>query len=425
MKRRDAWIRFAIVQVVFIAALGVAFARLSSTESKVFNSQFARTSYLPTVNITRKTPLVIEPFYNDPQVVTDEELARVLMKIRPKFAARHLKPNYVEHALRAWSVHAEFQDPEIMSGATMLDFLTDHGKYIASWGNETKPLLQEKEKGVAIRWESKIDASVHHDHWLACLTEAGVSLDQPVFTPTRRDMTINDVLQQALRDFRPDEREVEWSAMAFGLWLAPNNHWRATNHRQLDFDLLAKRLMRGDQKFGVCSGTHRVYSLMLLWRLNDENSDSNHPPMLSPAMRDAVYAHLESVRDKIKVAQFADGHWSSDWSRGADAVKTPIEDDEYKQVIATGHHLEWLAIAPKELHPPHHQIVKAAKWIIKNTTESSNEKILKSYTFYSHVGNALALWRNTHPSKFWKTWQQQHPFQKAVSKPQSVVPPAP
>ena len=34
-----------------------------------------------------------------------------------------------------------------------------------------------------------------------------------------------DVLQEALRDFRLDETEVEWSALAFGLWIAPQKTW--------------------------------------------------------------------------------------------------------------------------------------------------------------------------------------------------------
>ena len=242
-------------------------------------------------------------------------------------------------------------------------------------------------------------------------------------------MTINNILQEAMRDFKLDGREVEWSAMAFGLWLAPQNSWETTDGRQLNFDLLAKRLMRGDQRFGVCSGTHRVYSLMLLWRLNDEQRVNGKSTFLSNNIRDQVYAHLESVRDRIKVCQFPDGHWPSDWSRGAEALSDPIEDIEYKQVIATGHHLEWLAIAPKELHPPHEQIVKAADWIIKNTSSTPDDIIAGRYTFYSHVGNALALWRHTHPADFWKKWRQTHPYEKPQHKPKqpddNTLPPAP
>ena len=291
-----------------------------------------------------------------------------------------------------------------MSGVELRDTLIDHGQFLLSWNQETKPLLQDRPAGIAIRWDRSAGGSVHHDHWLASLTEAGISLDQPVYGPARRNMTINHVLQEALRDFQLDERETEWSAMAFGLWLPPTKTWKTTDGREMSFDRIAQRLLRGHKRFGVCSGTHRVYSLMLLIRLDDEFS------ILSKSVRQETYTHLERVRDLITVSQLPDGHWPSNWSAGKEAVEAPIEDDTYKQVIATGHHLEWLAIAPRELHPPHEQILKAADWIIKDTTEKTAQEILKHYTFYSHVGNALALWRGVRPAEFWQEWQKTHPF---------------
>ena len=52
----------------------------------------------------------------------------------------------------------------------------------------------------------------------------------------------------------------------------------------------------------------------------------------------------------------------------------------------------------------------AADWIIKNTTSKTKKEILSNYTFYSHVGNALALWRSTRAPVFWKEWEAKHPF---------------
>ena len=57
-----------------------------------------------------------------------------------------------------------------------------------------------------------------------------------------------------------------------------------------------------------------------------------------------------------------------------------------KRVIATGHHLEWLSIAPIELHPPRGQILKAADWLIANVEKTPQDEIDANYTFYSHVG---------------------------------------
>jgi hypothetical protein len=322
------------------------------------------------------------------------------------FSAKELSPNHVEHALRAWGVDAAFQDPKAMSGEQMFEFLTDHGRYLASWGDETVPLLVQEADGVRVRWGRDHGASVHHDHLMACLTEAGARLDDPVYTASRNDMTIQNVLQESLRDFRLDERETEWSTMAFGLWLAPSGikSWKTGDGRILTFDDLAHRLLRGHQRYGVCVGTHRVYSMMVLIRLDDEFQ------ILSKSVRGEVYSHLERVRDQITKSQFDDGRWPPNWYEGRQAVDEPSDDEEYRSVIATGHHLEWLAIAPQDLHPPQEMIYKASDWIIKTTMSQPPATISRNFTFYSHVGNALSLWRKTRPAEFWKTWQKTHPF---------------
>ncbi len=395
--------QFLLVQLIVVMAIVGSFAAGSVETRQILLSEAGGPRFAPVVNVPRETPLVIEPLYDDPEVVSDAELAAVLAKIQPRFPLKKLKPNYVEHALRTWWLHAKFADPKVMSGEALKEFLTDHGRYLASWGDDFAPLLQDESGGVSIRWGKEEGASVHHDHWLACLTEAGVRLHEPVFTPNSRTHDINDVLQESLRDFKLDETEVEWSAMAFGLWIAPQKTWTTRQGRTLSFDQLADRLMRGHKRFGVCSGTHRLYSLIVLMRLDDDHD------ILSDETRERIMDHMRSVRDLIAVCQFEDGHWASNWSEGADSLSKPIEDELYKQVIATGHHLEWMAIAPQELHVSRDQILKAADWVIKTTTEQTDSDIATRYTFFSHVGNALALWRKTHPADFWMKWQADHP----------------
>ncbi len=366
-------------------------------------SEITGQSVSETVNVPRETPLVIEPFYDDPEVVSDEELALVLAQIVPRFPKKQLKPNFVEHALRTWWLKAKFSDPTVMSGEQMKDYLVNHGQYLASWGDSVDPLLLDRPNGVAIRWGKETCASVHHDHWLACLTEAGMSLQEPVFTPNGSHRNGNDVLQEAVRDFRLDEVETEWSSLAFGLWLAPQKSWRNRAGREVSFDLMVDRLVRGDKKLGVCAGTHRVYSLMALIRLDDEYH------ILSPEGRKTAWSYLEAVRDALAVSQFPDGHWPSNWPEGASAVEKPVDEELFKKVIATGHQLEWLAIAPTELHPPRDRILKAARWVIRTTIAQTPADIGQRYTFFSHVGNALALWRKTHPADFWMKWEAEHP----------------
>lgn len=423
-RRRVPALMFLILQIPIVGAFAWSYASLSPESQRQVRRLLVAKQENIEIPLERDTALVITPLYDDPQLVSDAELAAVLSQIVPHFPAKKMKPNHVEHALRAWHVDAKFQDPDALSGVQLRDFLIDYGRFAASWKPEKEtdpqpePLLQERlDDGVYVQWGRESNsASVHHDHLLACLTEAGLPLSQPVFTQNRRDLTFRDVLRQALRDFRYDERETEWSVMAFGLWLAPTTKsWRLVDGREMSFDMLAQRLLRGHKQMGTCGGTHRLYSMMTLLRL-DEQYD-----ILSDDVQKAVFRQLEVVRDLLKVGQFDDGHWPYNWPDGADAVKKPdLTIPQYRHVIATGHHLEWLSIAPESLHPPREQIRKAAAWIIQKTVAMSEAEILENYTFYSHVGNALAMWRKTTPSTFWMEWEKTHPF---VPKPKKAAEP--
>lgn len=434
MKRPFSLILFLGVQLVVVTAFGWGYLQLSREAEIQFRETVLRETVYTEVPVERDLPLTVTPRFDDPSVVSDEDLAAVLKKIRPKFPEKNRKPNFVEHALRAWGINATFTDPAVMSGADMRDFLLDHSRYVASWkpdpnedpGSRRKtsfdpnaePLLIDQLHGVAINWGSRQMTSVHHDHLLACLSEAGVPRDQRVYAPSGRYLTLNDVLQESLRDFRPDERETEWSTMAFALWLPPTKSWQTKQGRTVTFDMLAERLMRGQKQIGVCVGTHRVYSLMLLWRLDQEYD------ILTDETSDQIIEHLKLVRDLIIASQFDDGHWPPNWPDGADAVTNPQDDVPYREVIATGHHLEWLAIAPDELQIPRERVQKAARWLVENTTGQTDEYIYEKYTFYSHVGNALALWRKTHPAEFWRRWTSEHP-DYATATPDLPNPPAP
>lgn len=385
-----------IVQAAVCAAFAIAFARQPDALGRGMRAAGLEIGAFSDVPVTRDVVQQVEPLYDDPQVVSDEELAMVLGKVRPRFSRRHLRPNYVEHALRTWGADATFADDAVLSGREMVEFLSNHGRYAKSWGGDTPPLLINETGGVAVRWGDDPSASVHHDHLLASLSEAGVHLQEKVVPPGNRTKTFGSLLQQALRDFRIDERETEWSAMAFALWLPPQTKaWRNSAGRRITFDLLAARLMRGDARLGVCSGTHRLYSLALLWRV-----DRRHG-ILSPGVRAAARDYLQRMRDAIAASQFPDGHWASDWARGEASRRRPVDEPEYKAVIATGHHLEWLAIAPPEFQPPREVVRKAARWLVQTTAGKSRAEVLARYTFYSHVGNALTLWRKTRPAEFW------------------------
>src|SRR5690606_12993782 len=95
------------------------------------------------------------------------------------------------------------------------------------------------------------------------------------------------------------------------------------------------------------------------------------------------------------------------------AVQKPLDEPIYRSVIATGHHLEWMSLAPPELLIPEPQIKKAIEWVVKNTKEQSLQQIDAHFTFYSHVNAALCNWRQVRPADFWRQWEAKHPFDPA------------
>ena len=83
--------------------------------------------------------------------------------------------------------------------------------------------------------------------------------------------------------------------------------------------------------------------------------------LVADRLKQTVRDYLMRMRDTIVAAQFPDGHWAGDWPDGKASVTNPIDEPDYKAVIATGHHLEWLAIAPPEFHPPREVVQRAAR----------------------------------------------------------------
>lgn len=395
------------VQLAFGGAFAASWFLLPGTQQQEVIAHVTHKPYRLDVTLQSERATVVESLYNDTDVVSDEELAGVLKKILPRLSRDHLRPNLVEHALRTWGSEIEFRNPDIISGPQMKEFLTDMAKFVDSWGKDSTPLMIANLDGVHVRFAEDRSGSVHHDHTLAALTEAGLSLDDRVFT-TVREMHVRNIVIEALRDFRLDERETEWSVMSFALWMAPQKTatWHNGEGRQITFDMLAERLMRNHKRDGVCLGTHRVYSLMLLVRLDDQNEGK----LITRETRIQIMNYLASVRDLIASAQREDGSWGSNWTEGAGALtKADPAEEISKRVIATGHHLEWLSIAPIELHPPKEQILKAADWLVANVAATPQDEIDTNYTFYSHVGKALSMWRQTSPAVFWTEWRKGHP----------------
>lgn len=371
----------AIQLAIIAAALGAVWRRSSELDS------------LHRLPAMHNEPLRVGPLYDDPRVVTDEQLLEVLTRLRPQFRGDKPKINHVDHALRFWGLEAKFGDPQCLSGLEMQDLLLDHRRFAAAWGNKTRPLLIAREDGVRVRTQEGQATASHVDHTLGCLAEAGIRLDQPVVTAAGAT-TVRAMLEQSLRDFSLNQVEYEWSTLAYTLFLEPTKGWLTTEGQEVTFDRLADRIMRQRFNQGVCMGNHRLHALVMLLRVEDQT------PRLSPQESRLVVAHLQDATGRLVASQHAEGYWLRNWpDADAKTPADPAEDTLQNRILATGHALEWWALAPEEVQPPRETVIRAGQWLARTIMAMDDAKIEANYTFLSHAGRALALWRGRFPAE--------------------------
>ena len=383
---RKSLTAFVAVQVLLASVCGAAFV------------------IQPIENRSRREPLLVVqpatvgPLYNNPQVVSDDQLGQVLAKLRPRFRHAQPKINHVDHALRCWGVDAEFANERFISGNEMRRLLTDHEAFKSAWGEKTRPLLQAKEHGVAVRTQQGDSSASHVDHTLATLAEVGTPLDFPIRL-AGNGATLRDVLNQAVSSFEINQHEYEWTVLALSLYVQDGRPWFTSEGDRIDFDRLAHRIIRQRYGQGVCYGNHRLYSLAMLLRVDESKK------LLSASVRQDVIEHLSKATELLVANQNEEGYWDRNWYD----LKVEAKDEDMalggplaRRILATGHALEWWAMVPQQnqsqLQPERGVVVKAAQWLVREIEQMDEKTIDANYTFLSHAGRALALWRGTVPA---------------------------
>ena len=344
----------------------------------------------------REKPLAVGTLYDTPVVVSDDQLVRVLKKLRPHNLKEKTKINHIDHALRFWGVPAKFDDPKFFDGAQLRSVLTDNRVFRAIYGEKAKSLLVDAKTGVRVRVAEGPASSSHVDHTLAGLAEVGTPLEFPLITPTRATI-YRAMLEQSLRDFSLNQVEYEWSSLAYALFV-PVDRWHSTEGQEITFDRLAQRIMRQEVPQGVCFGNHRLYTLAILLRIDEE-----HNKIFQPETREQVIEFLAEMTQRLAGSQHADGYWDGDWPTAAKSDKSDRTsgDSVADRILATGHALEWWSMVPKStaerLHPPRDTLARAGQWLVKTIDNLTDEQTENYFTFLSHAGRALSLWRNKFP----------------------------
>ncbi len=346
-------------------------------------------------------PVRVRPLYNEPEIISDAQLQRVLEKLKPRLRGGNPAINQVDHALRFWGVEAVFADPDCLSGQEMREILLDHRRFSQAWGPKTKPfLVPDVRGGVALRTREGNATASHVDHTLAGLAEVGTPLDYPVIAP-EGEYQLRAVLESSLREFTLNQVEYEWSTLAFLHYLPHVKSWQSTEGQEITWDRLAGRLMRQRLAQGVCFGNHRLHALVMLLRVDETHG------LLSAEMRSRVIVYLQDATARLIANQHEEGYWSADWP-GVEAdgpqpeyAPSPL-GPQARHILATGHALEWWAFAPAEVLPPLKVRIRAAGWLVKTIDDLTPQQVQRYYTYLSHAGRALSLWRGHFPAEVFR-----------------------
>ena len=256
-------------------------------------------------------------------------------------------------------------------------------------------------------------SSSHIDHTLATLAESGTPLDFPLLTP-RGEFPLQAAFDFAFDRFRLNQNEYEWSILVFLHYLPTSHGWSTREGQQIDWDMLADRLMREHLTRGSCYGTHRLHTLSCLLCADDASQ------ILSPEARKKTVAYLSDVTRRLIENQSEQGYWTERWSGQPVITDSGTQrlqlDARSERLLATGHILEWWALAPSEVLPEHDRIVRAAHWLTSTIQSMSPAEIRRNYTFLTHAGRALTYWRGSHPAGIYQP-------ESAPEQPDTATPP--
>lgn len=344
-------------------------------------------------------PRVILPKNDWPQVVTDQQLHDVLDRMKPGPEAN---TNVLVHALRLWGPQAEFNDGRTPSGREMLNYFLDDNAYQARAGAGAMPLFDIAPNGdIVVRAfdgqnsRYNLTSSHHQDDLLATMAESGVPLDTPLVT-RNGTVTVQNLLESSLRKYHLSQLEYEWTCISYARYLFPQTPPTNEYGQHYNVDSLLDELIDLPLLYGPCNGTHRLEALVVLYRADEEAH------ALSPKQRQRILAHLKVASQILTQSQTPTGYWNRLWPAGKKALEDKTSG-RYDQILVTGHHLEWMALAPPQVLPPRETIVRASQWLVSAMLEESDARLKEKYGPFSHAARALALWRGKQPFDAWKS----------------------
>ncbi len=387
MNRKATDLAACVVGVV----LAIIYAGYQMSSSNNLEVSVAKKGFSPAV---REIPLVIPPQSDLRGTIATRELHHVLWLAVPRWLVP--KPNFMLHALRLWGPRAKFGDDLVNpyrngtpSGERLLELLTDSDDAERS-GVVPFPFLYNTSMGPSVQYEAGGYGGIAHaDQYLKAMAEIGVSSSTEVTLPDGQRATLEDLLRDSLRNFSISQ-ELDFTAVAYSRWLPPAREWQDRYGERHTFDELTSALLDNKPGEGACGGIHKLYALVNLLRANEFH------PILHSSTLTRIENHLVHVSSILEARQEPRGFWLANW---ADSVgRVHDESSEYQALVMTGHHLEWMSMAPSHLRPRREVVQRAARALVRHLGSLNITTVSGSYPPYSHAVRGLALMEGVDPS---------------------------
>lgn len=354
----------------------------------------------------RSHPVRIDPVGDFQGLVAQDDLRHIVIKAIPRWPT--FKFSRGIHALRLWGPDAAFDESKYptphhlahtFSGQDLVGLFLDH-QQLLHFVPDGKPILLDTQFGVGVK---RYDvggvfegATGHIDQLISTLGLIGYPSGAPIRTPGHVG-TVAELIADAQARFDPAQ-ELEWTAEAFALYLAPRRTWTNRFGETFSFDDVARRLLDRPRGHGTCFGTHVPQALMVLWRVDQQES------ILDPSTRQDLAAYFEEVSDALVRFQEPEGYWPTTWIEGGAEPPVDLAPDDrtargekIRFLTSTSHHLEWIALAPPELRPPDDAVERATVFLAKYLRIASVPRFSYNYLPITHGVRALCLMENKSP----------------------------
>lgn len=243
--------------------------------------------------------------------------------------------------------------------------------------------------GVRYQWPSgfypvkRSVSEVHYAQILAGLAEAGVASSARIVIGIQT-FPLRDAVGSMMLTFDFRRHEFEWTALALALYLSPPAVWHNRFGEKCSIDDLAHRLAAVETMGHSCGGTHLLYAMAVLSRVDELE------PVLSRGVRLELAAAIAALVLRVESSQMEDGGWSKEWNRGPSARRREGESD----LLITGHIAEAMLLLPETvaIHPD--RMRRAAGWLLMKLQQLQSDELFDNFCPITHAICALRQMSN-------------------------------